>query len=82
MRLIWSVGLGLLILLCDLGYGFLIDWFLCGEIWAFVGKCSFGMYLWHLNMINVMEATRKSVVYNDGYYYFFNLSSEYKLSYV
>lgn len=75
--MIWCVGLGLLIMLCDLGYGFVIDWFLCGKIWVFLGKCSFGMYLWHVNIINVMEATRKSVVYNDGYYFFFGLSSKY-----
>ena len=72
IRVIWSLGLAVLIFLCDLGYGYLINWLLCGKALAFIGKCSFGMYLWHLNLINILESTRKHFPLNDGYFFFWN----------
>ena len=46
-RIIWGVGVGLLIVLCDLGYGYWIQSFLSGKPFNVIGKLSYCIYIFH-----------------------------------
>ena len=56
-RILWSVGLGLLITLCFFGYGFGINWLLSSTPLLFIAKISYSIYIFHFNIINVFMET-------------------------
>ena len=63
----------LMILLCDMRYGYLINWFLSCKPFLLISKLSFGMYLVHLNTLGLMFP--KHVVNPDGYVLFWEFLS-------
>lgn len=66
-RIIWSVGLGILVFLCDLGYGYIINWFLCGRLWLFISRLSFCMYLLHYSIIGLWDSTIAFSFYSNAW---------------
>ena len=52
----WSAAVCSMIILCDLRYGYLINWFLSSKPFLFLSKLSFGMYLLHYNLIGLLQA--------------------------
>ena len=52
----WSAAVCSMIILCDLRYGYLINWFLSSKPLLFLSKLSFGMYLLHYNLIGLLQA--------------------------
>lgn len=66
-RALWSFALSLLVLLCDLHYGFIIDWFLSSKPFILISKLSFGMYLTHINLYAIWSSSLKHVILSDLY---------------
>ena len=66
-RALWSFALSLLILLCDLQYGFIIHWLLSSKPFILISKLSFGMYLIHINLYAIWSSSLKHVIMSDLY---------------
>jgi len=47
-RTLWSLGVGLMIFLCDQGYGFLINDFLSASIFKILSRTTYLVYLMHI----------------------------------
>lgn len=72
-RALWSAALSIMIILCDMRYGFLINWFLSCKPLLLMSKLSFGMYLLHYNIYAVFIGSVKHVVLADNYELFWDI---------
>lgn len=66
-RAMWSIALSVMVILCDMRFGLLINWFLSSKPLLLVSKLSFGMYLLHYNIYAVFFPSIKHVILSDGY---------------
>ena len=66
-RIVWGVGVGLLIVLCDMGYGFCIQSFLAAKPFHVIGKLSYCIYLFHYAIITSYEQSLMEPVYLDKF---------------
>ena len=66
-RIIWGVGVGLLIVLCDLGYGFWIQSFLSAKPFNVTGKLSYCIYIFHFFVIVAYQQSLMAQFYADEF---------------
>ena len=66
-RIIWGVGVGLLIVLCDLGYGFCIQSFLSAKPFHVTGKLSYCIYIFHFFVITAYMQSLMAQFYLDEF---------------
>ena len=64
-RIMWGVGVGLLVLLCDSGFGSLAQLVLSSAPMHILAKLSYCIYIFHYNVIIVWEQTLLEQVYID-----------------
>ncbi|KAJ2950206.1 hypothetical protein O0L34_g11568 [Tuta absoluta] len=62
-RVIWSAGMGVMIVFCVHGYGGPLDWFLSLDFWKLPSRLSYGMYLFHFQIMFVTSASALAPVY-------------------
>ena len=66
-RIIWGIGVGLLIVLCDLGYGFWIQSFLSAKPFNVIGKLSYCIYIFHYFVVIAYEQSLMEPIYIDAF---------------
>ena len=76
-RVMWSIALSVMIILCDMGYGPLISWFLSAKPFLLISKLSFAMYLLHINVYGVYFPSIKHVIMVDSFELFWSIASLY-----
>ncbi|CBY39986.1 unnamed protein product, partial [Oikopleura dioica] len=67
-RAVWAFALGLLIFLCDSGFGFTINSFLSFTGWNIFAKTSFAFYIVHYSMIVVQQQSEQTMIIVDEYW--------------
>ncbi|CAH2991098.1 unnamed protein product [Chilo suppressalis] len=63
MRPAWAACVAWLIFACVHGYGGPINWFLSLTIFKFLGRLSYAMYIFHLPIIYIINATALAPIY-------------------
>ena len=66
-RIMWGIGVGVLIILCDVGYGFIAQTFLAAKPFMVIGKLSYCIYIFHYYIIIVYGENMKEQVYIDEF---------------
>ena len=77
-RIMWGVGVGLLVILCDLGFGSLAHVLLSSKPLHVIAKLSYCIYIFHYNVIILWEQTLMDAVYVDEFalaWYFMAIST-------
>lgn len=67
-RAVWAFALGLLIFLCDTGFGFMINHFLSFTGWNIFAKTSFAFYIVHYSLIVVQQQSEQTMIIVDEYW--------------
>ncbi|KAI5642783.1 acyltransferase family domain-containing protein [Phthorimaea operculella] len=63
LRVFWTGGIGILIVFCVHGYGGPLDWFLSLNFWKLPSRLSYGMYLFHFQIMFVTASSALAPVY-------------------
>ena len=74
-RTMWSIGVGLLIILCHCGAGFIINDFLSCQIFTVLAKLTYLVYLIHIPLILMWESYmngEKVALKIKVFFYFFH----------
>ena len=74
----WGVGVGLLVVLCDLGFGSVAHVLLSSKPLHVVAKLSYCIYIFHYNVIILWAQTLMEPVYVDEFalaWYFMGIST-------
>ncbi|XP_065885946.1 nose resistant to fluoxetine protein 6-like [Dysidea avara] len=65
----WSIGLSIIIYICNTGYGGVVNSYLSWPVWEPLAKMTFGVYLCHIIIISIMYGTFQSTVILTDYIY-------------
>ncbi|XP_063383497.1 uncharacterized protein LOC134669803 [Cydia fagiglandana] len=76
VRPAWAVSLCWLIVACVNGYAGPINWFLSINLWKFVARISYAMYIFHLPMQFIMVGANIMPIYFKFETVFINLASD------
>ncbi|XP_048480464.1 nose resistant to fluoxetine protein 6 [Plutella xylostella] len=68
-RSAWALGLGWMVLACHHGYGGPLNWLLSLRAWKVPSRISYGMYIYHYQVQQLISASEIGPVYfSDGAY--------------
>ena len=65
----WSIGLSIIIYICNTGYGGVVNSYLSWPVWEPLAKMTFGVYLCHIIIISIMYGTFQSTLILTDYIY-------------
>ena len=65
----WSIGLSIIIYICNTGYGGVVNSYLSWSLWEPLAKMSYGVYLCHMVVIAIMLSTFQSTLILTDYVY-------------
>ncbi|XP_065918694.1 nose resistant to fluoxetine protein 6-like [Dysidea avara] len=65
----WSIGLSILIYICNTGYGGVVNSYLSWSIWEPLAKLTFGAYLSHIILILIVYGTLQSTLILTDFVY-------------
>ena len=63
----WSIGLSIIIYICNTGYGGVVNSYLSWSVWEPLAKMTFGVYLCHIIIISMMFSTFQSTLILTDY---------------
>ena len=65
----WSIGLSIIIYICNTGYGGVVNSYLSWSVWEPLAKMTFGVYLCHTFILSIMLGTFQSTLILTDYIY-------------
>jgi len=65
----WSIGLAIIIYICNTGYGGVVNSYLSWSIWEPLAKMTYGVYMSHIIIISIMFSTFQSTLILTDYIY-------------